>query len=382
MRSLFASVLFLSAITACTDTPPEGEQGGAADIQGEDKADGTVGIEVTARIKPGSTDGVLSTAVPRRGYVFYASLGAKVSLEVTHGGTPQATDTRLVVYGPRLADGSYPVTLASDEDGGYGKLSKITDLQITIPGFYLVEVAFGAAATPTDVAKERLKLSCTGLCESPLPIQPMDEGLKWYRRSAERRALSLQSYGLARAKLAERLAAGGLPASWGVVMDIDETTLDNSAYQQARADLGVGYSPGSWTEWVNAKAATALPGVVSFTEAVHAAGGKVVLVSNRKAATECPATQDNLATVGVHFDGMLCKTDADDKNPRFQAIEAGTATNVMKQKTILYVGDNIQDFPMLTQDLRKQADSAFARFGEDFIVIPNSMYGSFDKNVD
>jgi len=31
----------------------------------------------------------------------------------------------------------------SDEDAGYGKLSKIKDLSITIPGFYLAEVSFG-----------------------------------------------------------------------------------------------------------------------------------------------------------------------------------------------------------------------------------------------
>jgi predicted secreted acid phosphatase len=40
------------------------------------------------------------------------------------------------------------------------------------------------------------------------------------------------------------------------------------------------------------------------------------------------------------------------------------------------------DFPLLTQDLRKQPASAFAQFGEDYILIPNPMYGSFDKNLD
>src|SRR5678815_4394506 len=57
-----------SFVSACAE---DGADGGAADIQGEDKADGTVGIEVTARIRPGSVDGELSTKVPRRGYVFY-----------------------------------------------------------------------------------------------------------------------------------------------------------------------------------------------------------------------------------------------------------------------------------------------------------------------
>src|SRR5258708_1773241 len=89
MRSFLASLLIAAATTAaCTDQVGDGQGGdGGADIQGEAKADGTPGIEVTARIKPGGVDAQLSVAVPRRGYVFYAALGTKVTLEVTHGGT-------------------------------------------------------------------------------------------------------------------------------------------------------------------------------------------------------------------------------------------------------------------------------------------------------
>ncbi len=49
---------------------------------------------------------------------------------------------------------------------------------------------------------------------------------------------------------------------------------------------------------------------------------------------------------------------------------------------VAFVGDNILDFPMLSQDLRKQPESAYAAFGETLFVIPNPMYGSFEKNVD
>ena len=46
----------------------------------------------------------------------------------------------------------------------------------------------------------------------------------------------------------------------------------------------------------------------------------------------------------------------------------------------MYVGDNIQDFPHLTQDIRSQDVGAFDAFGDSFILLPNPMYGSFDKN--
>jgi len=382
MRTLLLGqvVVLGSLLTACAD-PGEGEDG-AADIQGEEvKADGTPGIEVTARIKPGSVDTALSTAIPRRGYVFYAGVDTKVSLEVTQAGSASGLDTKLVVYGPRLADGTYPKTLASDEDSGYGKLSKIKDLTITIPGFYLVETSFGAAATPADGKKARLKLSCTGTCDSTLPIDT-DLGLKWYRRSAERRALAAQAYSVAVEKLQAKVSAG-ITGSWGVVLDVDETTLNNSTYQQERLDLGLGYSPASWTEWVNREAATPIDGVLDFTHGVKQLGGKVVFVSNRMAATECAQTEANLTSAGFSYDAILCKTDTSDKNPRFTAVANGTAKpGLPALKVILYVGDNILDFPMLSQDIRKQPASAFAKFGQDFILLPNSMYGSWEKNTD
>jgi hypothetical protein len=85
------TVAALLVLGACAD---ELTDGGAADIQGEDeKADGTAGIEVTARIKPGSIDAELSTKVPRRGYVFYAAGGASVSLEVTRTGSATGLDS-------------------------------------------------------------------------------------------------------------------------------------------------------------------------------------------------------------------------------------------------------------------------------------------------
>ena len=166
-------------------------------------------------------------------------------------------------------------------------------------------------------------------------------------------------------------------------LDVDETILDNSQYQQSRLDLGVGFSPASWTAWVNQKAARAIDGAAAFTQEVESLGGKVVLVTNRKDVVECPQTQDNLHAVGVVFDAILCQTGPSDKNPRFDAVAAGTAVpGLAAVNVVMFVGDNIQDFPLTTQDIRKQPDSAFAAFGDRFIIIPNPMYGSWEKNAD
>jgi 5'-nucleotidase (lipoprotein e(P4) family) len=375
------SWILLVLVAAC-DGGALPDDGGPADIAtGQDKADGaTPGIEVQSRIKAGTTDFALSTAVPRLGYIFFAGDNTTVTLEVTHAGTSSGLDTKLLVYGPRLADGSYPKTIATDEDSGYGKLSRIDNLKPSIPGFYLVEVTFGASATPVDKTHGRLSLSCNGTCESLLPVAPMDEGVKWYRRAAERRSLTLQSFGLATAKIDDK--AANATGNWAVILDVDETTLNNSPYQEQRGALGLGFSPNSWQTWVDSRSAQAIDGVVGFTQHVQSLGGKVVLVTNRTAA-QCSETEDNLKSVGVAYDEILCLTDVSDKNPRFAAVAAGTAPSTLGPLNVLmYVGDNIQDFPMLTQDIRKQPDSAFSAFGDTFIQIPNPMYGSFDKNAD
>jgi len=316
---------------------------------------------------PGSTDAVLTAALPRLGYVFYAAEGAKVTLEVTHGGTDEGLDTQLKLYGPRLADGTYPKTLASDDDSGYGKLSKIGNVDIAIGGFYLAELT-----TPAATGQHaRLKLSCVGSCQTDAPVTPLTEDLRWYTRSAERRSLTLQTYRYATERLQEKAVSA--PPSWAVVLDIDETTLNNSAYQKSRQDLGVGFSPASWTAWVAQKAAPAIDGVVEFAKTVHQLGGKVVLVSNRKALVECSLTEMNLAAVGVSYDAIRCQDGPSDKNPRSQAIAAGTAKPGLPALQVLeYVGDNIQDFPALTQDLRKLGADACRRIRRHVLPDPES----------
>jgi 5'-nucleotidase (lipoprotein e(P4) family) len=380
-RSAIGLALFVTAnLVACTTEDGFIDDEGA-DLAGQDeKGDATPGIEVQGRLAVGTADTRLTTSVPRPGFVFYAAAGAKVTLEVTRAGSTSGLDTALKVYGPRLADGTYPRTIAADDDEGYGKLSKISGHAIDIGGFYLVEVANGAAVTtPATDAKARLKLSCTGSCTTEQPVAPIGLDIKWYQRSAERRALSLQAYAMATAKVTARAASA--PANWGVVLDIDETSLDNSPYQRARGELGLGYSPASWVEWVRKKAAEPIPGALAFTKKVKQLGGRVVFVSNRVASTECPSTEQNLIAKGFEFDAMLCKTGTSDKNPRFASIKAGTA-GMPPLEILAFVGDNIQDFPELSQELRTKAESAYADFGEELFLIPNPMYGSWEKNAD
>ena len=374
--ALATSLTLFSVGCAAVDADDDDRGDGVSILGDDDKADGATGVELVGRLAPGTIDGTLTTAVPRVAYVFPAKAGAKISLEVTRAGSAAGLDTVMRVHGPRGADGTYRTTLATDEDAGYGKLSKLTDVTIATEGFYLVEVAF--SGTPPTTAKAfRVKLTCgADACASTAPVVPLGLELRWVERAAEYRAAASQAYRVASDRY-ERLADDEiLDADSAVVLDLDETVLSNVAYQAERAALGAGYSGPSWTAWTQRKAATLVPGAGAFLNTIKQRAGTVVFVTNRKAGVECDATKANLAALAVSYAAIYCRTDASDKNPRFQAIESGTAAGLPRKDIVMYVGDNIQDFPGLSQDAD---DADLLEFGAEHILVPNPMYGSWDR---
>jgi len=206
-------------------------------------------------------------------------------------------------------------------------------------------------------------------------------GIRWFASAAEQRAAYAQTYRFATATI-ERLAGARSAGSWAVILDADETVIDNSPYEIQQARLGVPYDSVTWDAWVKRGAAPALPGAVEFTSRVHALGGRVVIVTNRD-QQYCSVTHDNIIRVGVPADEVLCRTDrvSGSKDPRFAAVQSGTAPSILPPlEVLMWVGDNIQDFPHLTQAIRTAPDSALAGFGERYIVLPNPMYGSWERN--
>jgi len=207
------------------------------------------------------------------------------------------------------------------------------------------------------------------------------EALRWSRDSAEHRALFLQVYRAATAHV-EREAAGRAAGSWAVILDADETVIDNSLYQVERARAGKPFDAESWRAWCARREATPLPGAAAFLSRVRALGGRIAIVTNRTVA-ECPDTEAVFLAHGLAHDVMLCKPDGgpSDKNPRLEAVARGTTpAGLPPLDVVAVVGDNIQDFPGLSQAIRKEGDDAFAPFGARFFVLPNPMYGSWERN--
>ena len=203
-------------------------------------------------------------------------------------------------------------------------------------------------------------------------------GTTWVDRSAEYQAVVLQTYRHATARVE---AVAGRPGGWAVVLDADETVLNNVVYQLERERAGLAYTPESWNAWVKRREATPVPGAAAFLSRVKALGGVVAIVTNRL-ESECDDTRAVFRAHQLVFDVMLCRMDGSpsDKNPRFAAVAAGRFPGANGPLDLVaVVGDNILDFPSLSQAIRQQGESAFADFGVRFFVLPNPMYGSWQR---
>lgn len=225
--------------------------------------------------------------------------------------------------------------------------------------------------------------ACTGRAPTPAPAPAPDPAphtptaVVWARESAEHDALFQQVYRAATDRVLA-LAPGRASGSWGVILDADETVLDNSEYQLRLAQRGTRFSSDTWNEWVRERAADPLPGAAEFIGLVRSLGGVVAIVTNRDAIV-CPDTEANLAALGIAVDVVLCQQPGErGKNARFQAVQRGTTpADLPAVEVLLWIGDNIRDFPDLDQG---QVDAdALARFGRSYFLLPNAMYGSWER---
>ncbi|QJU39180.1 5'-nucleotidase, lipoprotein e(P4) family [Serratia marcescens] len=204
--------------------------------------------------------------------------------------------------------------------------------------------------------------------------------VNWFQQSGEYQALAHQAFNSAQRAFDRARAAPGRKKA--VVVDLDETMLDNSAYSAWQAQQGQPYDGATWAQWTQAEQAGAVPGAVSFARYVNAHQGTMFYVSNRK-QSEYAATVANMQKLG--FTGMsektvLLSTDIANKQARFDAIkQAG-------YDIVVYAGDNLNDFGAATYHQDNAQRRAFVsenqnKFGTEFIVLPNPLYGDWESGL-
>ena len=160
----------------------------------------------------------------------------------------------------------------------------------------------------------------------------------WYQKSAEMRALYYQCYSNAKAALVKNLAASKVDKKPAVVLDIDETVLDNSPFQGWQIIENKSFNEESWTRWVGLARAVALPGALDFTRFADSLGVEVFYVSNRTTAELAPtlANMKRFGFPGADSTHMLLKESSSSKVERRARIES-------THEIMLLVGDNLAD---------------------------------------
>jgi 5'-nucleotidase (lipoprotein e(P4) family) len=229
----------------------------------------------------------------------------------------------------------------------------------------------------------------------PVPADDNLNAVLWMQRSVEYAGSTQSAFALAKIRLDQALkdtrwtAApaeqtgnfSSLPPA--IICDVDETLLDNSAYQGWNVTTGTTFSNDTWSKFVAAKISTAIPGAVEFTNYAASKGVAVFYVSNRTADGE-QATRDNMAKLAFpmgdnNVDTFLMAKEKEDWTSAKGTRRAFVAQN---HRILLLLGDNFGDFVDAykgTEAERKQVYDANAfRWGHDWIVLPNPSYGSFE----
>jgi len=243
-----------------------------------------------------------------------------------------------------------------------------------------------------------LALACLaaspGSAAESLPQNDLLNAEVWMQTAVEYRANCLTVYALARTRLDEALAdkdwtaidQGGnyrdLPPA--VILDLDETAIDNSPYEAGLAITGGDFDAKSWDAWTKAEQAKAIPGAVEFTTYADSKGVKVFYVSNRT-ADQKEATRHNLQALGFPMGGNVDTFLMQKDRPEWASGAKGVrfAAVAKDYRVLLLFGDNIGDFSDKyngsVAERSKTLDELKAHFGHDWMMLANPAYGSWES---
>jgi 5'-nucleotidase (lipoprotein e(P4) family) len=168
-----------------------------------------------------------------------------------------------------------------------------------------------------------------------------------------------------------------------VIVDVDETVLDNSRYQAELILRGVAYTQESWQAWCDRAEAGAVPGAVDFLNYVSRRGVRVFYITNRREG-EKAGTMTNLRKLG--FPDVSEKTVLIRERGATASKESRRQQIRSRYRIVLLVGDNLNDFSdqfaaKSISDRKGQVDHDVTEFGSRFIVIPNPMYGDWENSI-
>jgi 5'-nucleotidase (lipoprotein e(P4) family) len=217
----------------------------------------------------------------------------------------------------------------------------------------------------------------------------------WDQTSVEFKAVTAGAYALGKMRLDAALADKTWTAATeqtgnfadlppAVILDVDDTTVNTSAYQSWTVTAGTAYSGKTWGPYVAAEQDVALPGAVDFTQYAASKGVKVFYVTNRTADQEAP-TKEEMTKMGFPDGGNVDTYLMAKEQPDWTSAKGTRRAFIAKNYRILLLfGDNMGDFTdqyggsVADRDTVYAADAA--HWGHDWIALPNPTYGSFESS--
>ncbi|MBF0298830.1 MAG: 5'-nucleotidase, lipoprotein e(P4) family [Oligoflexia bacterium] len=217
----------------------------------------------------------------------------------------------------------------------------------------------------------------------------------WTQKSAEYRALCYQAYNIAKLRLDQALMKlkkdKKNKLKPAVVLDLDETVLDNSLYRAKLITANMSY-PNGLKEWEGKALATAVPGALEFSRYAESKKVSIFYLTKRKIENE-EATVVNLTKLGfpVNKESLIMHSEKDASDSGSSSSSSSIMRNkreeiMSNRKVILFIGDDLSDFSDIFErgsvaDRFKEVDRISNDFGNSFVMLPNPMYGSWEETL-
>lgn len=232
-------------------------------------------------------------------------------------------------------------------------------------------------------------------CAQTPPQSDMLNATLWMQNAVEYKANSLAIFALARLRLDQARADPNWTAAPveqtgayqalppAIIVDVDETILDNSPYEVWLALQDKSFDSKTWTAFVNSATSRAIPGAVEFIKYAQSRGVKTFYVTNRTSEEEA-GTRKNLALLGFPIDPVNDTVLTAGERPDWGSAKGTRRVFIARDfRILLNLGDNLGDF---TDDYRgdeNQRNQVFEanreRWGREWIVLANPAYGSFES---
>jgi 5'-nucleotidase (lipoprotein e(P4) family) len=238
----------------------------------------------------------------------------------------------------------------------------------------------------------------------PIVAREQMNATLWMQRAAEYRLIAAQTWRMAQEKLATTLVAPGtaaleqitLPAETlaalptAIIVDLDETVLDNTAYQARNILQGKDYDESDWQAWMQEASAPAVPGAKEFLQAAVDAGHTIIYLTNRRclpaasgASGPCPAeawTLANMAKLGLPQADEAKFLLMRGERPEWASSDKSVRRAYVAQRyrILALFGDDLHDFVPRAEFAARES-TLTPWVGERWFVLPNPMYGSWDR---